>query len=159
MTSIGGSGHYTYSIASGTMPAGLTLNSSTGVISGTPTTPGTYTFTAKVTDSNGSTDTDICTIVVQSVPINLGCGSCSAGNAQKGQSYSSALPVTGGTGSYKFSIVSGYLPAGLTLNATTGVISGTPTAVGSSTFTAKVVDGSGNSDTSTCTINVENRNY
>lgn len=54
--------------------------------------------------------------------------------------YSQTLAVTGGTGTKTWSIVSGALPAGLTLNASTGAITGTPTAAGTSTFTVKVVD-------------------
>ena len=155
MVATGGSGHYTYSVISGSLPAGLTLNSSTGMISGTPTTPGTYTFTSKAVDSNGNSDTDICTIVVQGTPVSLDCGSCGAGNAYQGQGYSSKEHVTGGTGSYTYSIVSGSLPQGLSLNSSTGVISGTPTTTGNYTFTSKAVDSKGSFDTTTCTINVQ----
>ena len=48
----GGVGSYTYALNSGTLPAGLTLNSSTGVLSGTPTTAASYTFAVKATDAN-----------------------------------------------------------------------------------------------------------
>jgi len=53
------------SIIKGSLPPGVTLNSSTGHLGGTPATAGTYTFTSKVVDANGSSDTDTCTIVVQ----------------------------------------------------------------------------------------------
>ena len=59
---------------------------------------------------------------------------------QVGSSYSTMVQATGGTTPYHWSISSGSLPAGLTLSATTGTISGTPTASGSSTFTVKVTD-------------------
>ena len=62
----GGIGPFTFSITSGSLPAGLSLGSSTGVISGTPTTPGTYTFTLKVNDSAGHTGSKAFTIVVKS---------------------------------------------------------------------------------------------
>ena len=146
-------GRYTYSITSGSLPAGITLNASTGVISGTPTTPGTFTFTSKVTDSKGKTDTATCTIVVVA-PVDLQCGACgSANKAYKGTAYSAALSVSGGVGPYTYSLAPGStLPPGLTLNAATGVVSGTPTTVGTYSFTTKVVDANGSSDTATCTL-------
>jgi len=148
----GGKSPFTFSISSGSLPPGLTLNTATGLISGTPTTPGTYAFTAKVTDSNGSSDTATCSIAVVGSPINLDCGACGSGKATLGSAYSSTLQVTGGTKPFTFSIISGSLPPGLKLNASTGVISGMPTAAGTYTFTSKVVDSKGNSDTQTCTI-------
>jgi mRNA-degrading endonuclease RelE of RelBE toxin-antitoxin system len=69
---------------------------STGVISGTPTVAGTFTFTSKVADSKGKTDTATCTIVVVA-PVNLDCGSCGTGKAYKGTSYSSSFCEPGKT--------------------------------------------------------------
>jgi len=149
---VGGTGPFTFSIISGALPAGVTLSSSTGTISGTPTTAGTYTFTAKVIDSKGATDTVTCTIIVGSTAIDLQCGTCGAAKGSAGTAYSSALKVVGGTPGFTFSIISGSLPAGLTLNTSTGVISGTPTTAGSYTFTSKVVDSKGKYDTVVCTI-------
>src|SRR5205085_12159591 len=63
----------------------------------------------------------------------------------------SALVASGGVGPYTYSIVSGNLPGGLTLNPATGAITGTPTTAGSFNFTAKVVDASGNAATNSTT--------
>jgi hypothetical protein len=71
----GGSGTYTsYAITSGSLPPGLSLNTSTGLISGTPTTAGTYPFTAQVTDSSSNTATVDCSITIGGGPV---VGNCS----------------------------------------------------------------------------------
>jgi serine-aspartate repeat-containing protein C/D/E len=72
---------------------------------------------------------------------------CPAKAGTVGAPYSSAIEVTGGVPPYSFEIVSGSLPPGLNLNPTTGVISGTPTTAGSSSFNVKVTDGHGNTAT------------
>src|SRR5205823_7815501 len=59
-----------------------------------------------------------------------------------GTAYSQTLAATGGTPPYAWSVISGSLPAGLTLNATSGAISGTPTTAGTSNFTVQVIDSS-----------------
>ena len=129
----------------GTLPAGLTLNTSTGEITGTPTTSGT--FHVKVTDANGTTGT-ACAITINSV-LSVTCAAVTTGEV--GVAFDSGpMNVTGGSAPYSYSIV-GTLPAGLTLNTSTGEISGTPTAAG--TFAVKVTDADGNSSTS-CNITI-----
>ncbi len=147
----GGVAPYTFSIISGSLPPGLTLNSSTGAITGTPTTAGTYNFTAQVVDSQGNTATSSCSIVVSSPTLTL---SCPAGTGQVGVAYSSALTASGGVAPYTFSIIGGSMPPGLTLNTSTGAITGTPTTAGTYNFTAQVVDSKGNTATSNCSIAV-----
>ena len=144
----GGVAPYTFSIISGSLPPGLSLNSSTGAITGTPTTAGTYNFTAQVVDSQGNTATASCAIVVSS-RLTL---SCPTGTGQVGVAYSSALTATGGVAPYTFSIISGSLPPGLSLNTSTGAITGTPTTAGTYNFTAQVVDSQGNTATANCSI-------
>src|ERR1017187_3709252 len=143
LVATGGVPPYTFSITSGSLPAGLTLNPSTGAITGTPTTAGTFTFTAQVVDSRGNaagTTSTSCTIVISPPPIVL---TCPTSTGQVGVAYSSALVATGGVPPYTFSITSGSLPTGLTLNPSTGAITGTPTTAGTFTFTAQVVDSRG----------------
>ncbi|HLI63990.1 MAG TPA: Ig domain-containing protein, partial [Terriglobales bacterium] len=137
MSASGGTAPYVWSVTAGTLPAGLKL-SSQGVISGTPTTAGTSSFTVKVMDSEpvpvGTTAAfsltikSTLTVTSQSLP---------AGTV--GVSYSTTLAATGGVAPYTWSITGGNLPAGLSLSSA-GVISGTPTASGTANFTVQVAD-------------------
>jgi hypothetical protein len=144
MTVSGGTGSYTFFVSSGTLPTGLTLNTSTGAVSGTPTASGTFSIGVK--DSSGAVATGSCPFTINPA-ISLTCSTATSGNA--GIAFSSpALTVSGGTGSYTFFISSGALPTGLTLNTSTGAISGTPTVSG--TFSIGVKDSSGTVATGTC---------
>lgn len=64
----GGASPYTFSVLTGSIPTGTSLTGATGIIAGTPTTPGTYTFTIEVTDSNGITGTQGFQIIIASAP-------------------------------------------------------------------------------------------
>ncbi len=147
----GGVAPYTFSIASGSLPPGLTLNTSTGAITGTPTTGGTYNFAPQVVDSQGNTVTTNCGIAVLPTTLTLGCPT---GTGQVGVAYSSALTASGGVAPYTFSISSGSLPPGLTLNTSTGAITGTPTTAGTYNFTSKVMDSQDNTATASCSITI-----
>jgi len=155
LTATGGVAPYTFSITSGSLPPGLTLNTSTGAITGTPSTGGTYNFTPQVVDSQSNTVTTNCGIVVSPIPLTL---SCPTGTGQVGVAYSSALKAIGGVAPYTFSIISGSLPSGLTLNASTGSITGTPTTAGTYNFTSQVVDSQNNKTTAGCSITVNAAN-
>jgi uncharacterized repeat protein (TIGR01451 family) len=132
---------YTWSVTTGTLPAGLGLDASTGVISGTPTTAGTSSFTVQVTDSSSPTQTSTAALSITIVaPLAITTTSLPGGTV--GTAYSATLAATGGTTPYTWSVSSGSLPMGLTLNASTGVISGTPTINGTSSFTVMATDSS-----------------
>ena len=109
-------------------------------------------------DSTGTaagTTTANCTITVTPPPIRL---TCPANSGQVGVFYSSALIATGGVPPYTFSIVAGSLPPDLTLNPSTGAITGTPTTAGAFSFTARVVDSTGTAagtTTANCTITIK----
>ncbi len=138
-------GATTYSLASGALPADLSLNSSTGAITGTPKASdvGTFTFTVKVVDAYGDTATSgSLSIAITAAPA-ITFGVAPTATATAGVAYSSALSASGGAGALTYNITSGSLPTGLSLNTSTGAITGTPTTVGPATFTAKVQDAYG----------------
>src|SRR5581483_1031381 len=139
----GGTAPYTWALSSGSLPAGLTL-SSAGVITGTPTASGTSSFAITATDSSSPklTKTITFSIVVTAatnLPPALTIGSATLSAGQVGSTYAVSLSASGGTPGYTWSLASGSLPAGLALSSA-GVISGTPTATGTSTFTVAVKD-------------------
>lgn len=136
LAATGGSGGFTWSVTAGSLPSGLTLASS-GTISGTPTATGTFNFTAQVKDSVGTTASQAYTVSIAS-PLTI--TTTSIPDATVGVAYTFTLQASGGTAPYTWSISSGTLPSGLTLNSSTGVISGTPTTAGSSTITFKITD-------------------
>lgn len=150
-----GSGTYTWSITVGTLPSGLSIGSSTGVISGTPANTGTTTITVKVTDSLGGTATKELSITIVSLP-TIATGSPLPGG-EVGVAYSKTLGASGGTDTYTWSITAGTLPDGLSLESSTGLISGTPTTAGTTTVTVEVTDSLGGTATKelSITINLE----
>ena len=137
----GGTGSLSWKIASGGLPSGLSLDSATGAISGQPASAGTFSFTVEVTDSGPTpvSVTKALTLIVTN-PLIVTTTLLSGGSV--GVPYSATLQASGGVGSYSWSITSGGLPGGLSLNSSTGVISGTPTTSNKWNFTVQVTDSS-----------------
>jgi len=146
ISATGGTGPLTIT-ATGSLPSGLTLNSA-GVLSGTPTTAGSYGFTVTATDSLGAASSHAYTVVINSA---VSFTTTTLANWTAGlQGYNQTIGATGGTGPLTFG-ATGSLPMGLTLSSG-GALSGTPTAVGSYTFTVKAIDTLGTTNTQTYTV-------
>jgi hypothetical protein len=135
----GGAGPYTWSLTSGTLPSGVTLGPQgpDGLISGTPQGPGTYTFTVQVTDSENPAATATETYTISIAAPSLAITTTSLPGADEGEAYSATLSATGGVGPYTWTVASGFLPDGLTLDTSTGVIGGT-VARGSGPYTVTI---------------------
>jgi len=141
----GGTAPYAFSVSSGTLPPGLILNSATGAITGSPTTPGTFTFTITATDANGCSGSRLYTIGIASSPtcpvITLSPATLPPG--MLGTPYSQSVTASGGTTPYTYTIASGALPGGLSLNPASGLISGVPVQTGFFNVTIRATDANG----------------
>jgi hypothetical protein len=133
-----------YSIVSSSLPTGLNFNTSTGAITGTATT----TFQSRspvfrATNTSGSVDTAALSITVNP-PAPVFSDSTVSSSASVGSPYSDAVTASDVV---SYSVFSGSLPDGITLNTSTGVISGTPTTPGTSTFVIRATNVTGSTNT------------
>ena len=142
----GGVPPLTWAVTSGALPPGLTLTPATGQISGTPTTQNTFTFTVQVTDSSLLGTNEHPQTASQPLSITVGppgpltIVTTALPQAETANLYSQTILTTGGIGPFTWAITSGILPSGMSLDASTGTISGTATAVSTNTFTIQVTD-------------------
>jgi len=144
ITASGGVGPYTFTVSAGALPAGLTLSSG-GALSGTPTAGGTFSFTVTATDSSPFpgpfSGSQSYLLTINAPTIVLPATTLAGGTL--GSAYSAAInPASGGTTPYSYAVTAGALPGGLTLNAATGAITGTPSALGTFNFSITATDSS-----------------
>ena len=135
---------YTWGIITGSLPAGLSLNPSTGTITGNPATgsAGAYPITVKVTDAGTPQQSQTFSTTI-TIYTGLTIITTSLPNGTVNSSYSTTLTSAGGTGAITWSVSNGSLPANLTLTPSTGMISGIPAAAATTSFTVTATD-SGN---------------
>jgi hypothetical protein len=135
----------TWSIASGSLPPGLSINPSSGLISGTPTAGGEFGFTVHArVDADGRSDTKALGIVVRnavSIAASDPFGSDRRAVGEVSAPFEAMFTATGGNGTYTWSVSSGTLPAGLLFAQ--GAISGTPRTAGSYAVTVTATDSEG----------------
>ncbi len=136
------------------LPAGLSINSSTGTITGTPTTAGTSSVTIKATDGSGYSGTASFTWTTSNTVsvANPGSQSSITGSAISAVTNSATDSQSGATLTWSAT----GLPAGLSINSSTGTITGTPTTAGTSSVTIKAADGSGFSGSTAFTWTTSN---
>jgi hypothetical protein len=146
---LGGAPGLTFAIKSGTLPAGLSLNASTGVITGTPAVAGVYRLVIEITDAAGRKTLRELTIEI-SAPLSVSTGALPDGVL--GAAYTAQLAASGGGGARSWS-AQGSLPPGLSLSAS-GILSGTPTAPGTFTFTIHVTDAQGGAANRQLTLSI-----
>lgn len=140
LTARGGAQPYTWSLKQGVLPNGVGLDSAAGRISGTPTSVGTFVFTVELRDSADRTTDRQLAITVTSPPLPIAIITLALPSGLTGTSYIATLEAVGGSPPFTWGVVAGSIPAGLSLNADTGVISGTPTAGGVFPLTIRVQD-------------------
>ncbi|MGD0226113.1 MAG: putative Ig domain-containing protein [Terriglobia bacterium] len=144
----GGTPPYTWSLAIGSLPPGLTMPPGSGVISGVPTSQGTFTFTVAAQDSSPTKQTQTQSLAIAiGAPGPLAITTFSLIDGTLNTPYNAKVVALGGTPPYTWSIPTGGLPAGVSLGSSTGAISGTPSSTGTSAFTIVVVDSSSPAET------------
>lgn len=154
VTPSGGHSPYSYALQSGALPTGISLNASTGALSGSSTAVGAYSGTFRITDAGGRT-ADTATFGF-SVTAALSIGKSFADGTEN-TSYSGSATASGGTAPYTYSVQSGALPTGLSLNSSTGAVTGTPTTPGTFNFVIRVTDNLGaTADTTSTQVVIAN---
>jgi len=134
----------------GSLPPGLTLNTSTGALTGTPNTVGSYEFTITANGQFESSASVTKTVVVNP-PAPVFSDDTVSSQGIVGTAYSDAVLASDAA---SYSVLSGSLPDGLSLNTSTGAITGTPTAPGVFNFVIRATNVTGTADTGTLTITV-----
>ena len=143
-----------YSFAGLGIPSGLTL-STAGVLSGQPTTTGTFSLTVGVSDAAGLTSTSSFILVVTGATSPLAVPGGALTDASVSVLYTTNLSATGGSPPYTWTLVGGALPDGGFTVPSSGTVTGTPKTPGASTFTAQVTDSGGKTAAGTFTLKVD----
>jgi hypothetical protein len=147
----GGTPPYTWALTAGSLAPGLFLDPTSGRIAGAPSAAGTFRATIRVTDAAGiAVERDVAIVVTAGISITA----CPDPVAEQGRLYTSGLSVFGGAPPFVWSIAAGTLPAGISLEGSSGILSGMPRTIETANFTLAVSEAGGRSATRACSVAV-----
>jgi uncharacterized protein (TIGR03437 family) len=149
----GGAGPYSFSVAAGSLPDGLSLSAS-GRLFGIPARTGAFGFSVRVTDATGATAVGAFTMNVAPPALTVSAPSALPAGIVSAPYPGQVLTATGGVGPYRFVTSGSNPPPGLTVSPD-GTISGQPTAAGSYAFTVTATDSLGAQSTVTIPVTVQ----
>jgi hypothetical protein len=140
LTVSGGIGPYTWSIVSGSLPPGLGFDAASGTIAGQPSTFGSFTFLVRVADSSSPQAQATANVRLLIAPKPVAIVTTTLPGATLGEPYSITLTAIDGAAPLRWTVESGLLPPGMSFDAASGTLSGTPHFRGEVTFTVSVSD-------------------
>ncbi|MDX2111415.1 MAG: sugar-binding protein [Verrucomicrobiota bacterium] len=147
-------GTATWAITSGTLPTGLALATGTGIISGTPSQPGAFAITVRVTDGAARTASKSLNLTVNADTVPVIATGAALPTANRAKPYRQQLAASGGDGALAWSITAGTLPIGMSL-LSDGTLLGAPGLEGTYTFTARVTDSDATPDSANRAFTLE----
>ncbi len=154
LSATGGTAPYTWTVASGSLPTGLSLSSG-GVLSGVPTVAGTSAFVVRATDAASATaDSGTLTVVVNQVAALAISTPSALPRGRVSSAYTRSMASTGGWGAKTWTKLSGSYPAGVTMNSA-GVFSGTPTTEETAVFVLQVTDSESRTASGTFSLTID----
>jgi len=156
LTGVGGTRPYSWTLLSGILPPGLTLNGGIGTISGTPTSAGSFQVTLRGNDSAVPNATANQTFTLTIAPAPLITTASPLPNATNGVVYALPLTVSGGVAPFSWAVTASAPPAGLSLSPLSGVLAGTPGAPGTAIFDVTVTDANLATATKSLSLTVAN---
>ncbi|MEK7831160.1 MAG: putative Ig domain-containing protein, partial [Acidobacteriota bacterium] len=136
VSQMGGVGVITWSVSAGSLPTALGLNPATGAVTGSPAASGAFDFTIRATDANNCFGERVYQVTIACQP-GLSISPATLNSAMIVTPYSQQLTLVGGGGATDWTITAGALPSGVTLNPTSGLLSGLPNVPGTANFTVK----------------------
>jgi hypothetical protein len=152
LSSSGGDGHYSYTVAGGSLPAGLSIDATSGIVQGTPTVEGMSAFSVSVASAT-LTSSRAYSVNIHPTGSALTIVTHSVLDGALANPYQQNLIAAGGEPPYAWSVKDGDLPPGLTLDPR-GAISGVPATIGAYPFTLKVTDNTAASASADYSINI-----